>query len=190
MVHLNNQISDDLLMKQIAEGKTSAFNMIFNRYSKRVLDYSLKLLGDKNRADDVAQEVWLKLITAAQTYEPRAQFISWLHTLVYNTAMSELRKSSRQSQRILSLPIETFTNQADSNQNSAEDKLVERSNLSNLRKAIKRLPKSERVVITIWISEDSCHEEIAKQIGKTASSVKSTLFRARRKLEDHLRATA
>jgi RNA polymerase sigma-70 factor, ECF subfamily len=177
--------SDDQLMKKIARGDESAFAKLFDRHAVKVLGYAKRLMGDEAKAEDVSQEVWMKVVRAAAQYDGKDQFIAWLYTLVRNTAFNHLRriKNTREDMRE---DLET-SSPADFSRQSVEEILVKESDLEMVKQMIQALPESQRTVLVAWMTEELSYEELADQTGQSVSSVKSLLFRAKRNLEEALK---
>ena len=91
-----NSDYDDQLMSRISQGDQQAFQKLFDRHAGRALGYARRLLGgDRMKAEDISQSVWMKVIQAAPRYQSRGQFIAWLFTIVRNTALKDIRFQAR-----------------------------------------------------------------------------------------------
>lgn len=180
--------TDDQLMKEVAMGDQRAFEALFKRYGSRVLGYARRILSDQGLAEEVSQEVWIKIVRSATNYDSKNQFTSWLLTIVRNTAISEMRKRSRYS-RDVELDEQIVGSVSDSREEkrNLESALIARYDLSMVRNRIDSLPDFQRTVIVIWMTEELSYEEIASQTGATVSAVKSALFRAKKSLETSLK---
>src|SRR5690348_7370901 len=84
-------VADGELMKQIALGKATAFRELFTRHGSLVLGYSRRIVRETPLAEDVSQEVWIKVVRAAPSYRDQGIFKSWLLKIVRNTALTQLR---------------------------------------------------------------------------------------------------
>lgn len=175
---------DGELMKQIATGNSKAFKIIFSRYGSPVLGYCARLTGDRAAAEDITQEVWIKVVKAARYYEPRASLISWLYTITRNTTLNHLRQKKQLEQ--LSSTNEKILEEKELTQMSMEDVLTEEVSQKAVREAIDELPAQQRAALVMWLTEDMDYEQIAQELNTTVSSVKSLLFRARQNLAQKL----
>jgi RNA polymerase sigma-70 factor, ECF subfamily len=170
--------TDDQLMQEIALGKNKAFVTLFERHSGKVLGYAMRLMGgDRARAEDISQMVWMKIIKAAPAYKSTSNFSAWLLTIVRHTSFNEMRGSKRRAEEPLSKEvIEAVT------VDSIEQELVKTSDTDELKKRIDGLPEMQRLVLVAFMTEGLSYDDIASQLDISVSSVKSLLFRARQNL--------
>lgn len=178
--------SDDELMKSVAEGSDSAFRRLFDRHTSRVLGLCGRFFGDRSRGEDMAQEVWMKVIRAAPSYKGKGKFVSWLMTIARMTCLSALR--SETGTRETEFLDTVDADQAEFDRESIEEVMIREDSVSEIRAKVDALPQGQRVVLTIWMSGESSYEDIAGELGLSVSSVKSLLFRAKQNLEKELRA--
>lgn len=171
-------------MQEIAQGNQKSFHLLFQRYSKPVLGYCARLLGDRHQAEDVSQNVWIKVVRYASHYEHKGSLISWLLTIARNSSLNHIRAKER-FQNATEGMEEMYT-EAELSKESIEDALAKSVDLAELKTKIDALPETQRVVLVLWMSEDLSYEDIAGEVGVSVSSVKSLLFRARQSLQDSL----
>lgn len=177
--------SDDELMQRVAKGENQAFSALFDRHAHKVLGYATRLLSDRHRAEDLTQEVWMKVVKAAPSYQASGHFVAWLYTLIRNAALTELKRGQKWSQdKGIS---EVNESDFDLVANDLEEIMLRQSDIKRVQNAIGELPDSQRTVLVAWITEDLSYEELAVWTGLSLSAVKSLLFRARRTLESQLR---
>jgi RNA polymerase sigma-70 factor, ECF subfamily len=173
--------SDDQLMRKIARGDEKAFANLFDRHSSKVLGYAKRLMGDSTRAEDVSQEVWMKVVKASAQYDGKDQFIAWLYTLIRNTAFNHLRRS-KNTREDMKEDLESSV-PAECTKQSIEETLIQGSDIELVKEKIQSLPDSQRTVLVAWMTEDLSYEDLAAQTGYSVSAVKSLLFRAKKNLE-------
>jgi len=174
--------TDDELMEKIAKGHSASFRSLFDRHSPRLLGYCSRFMGEKIKAEDVVQEVWMKVVRSAPSYRSEKKFISWLLMIARTTCLSELRKKSAFES------IDLFENINDGDDTPlADEQMATAQDLVLLKKSIDELPDAQRVVLTFWMVHESSYEEIAQETTLTVASVKSLLFRARQTLEKKLK---
>lgn len=179
-------IQDDELMARIAGGDGKAFQTLFDRHSKKVLGYARRLMGDIHRAEDISQEVWMKVIRNASQYKASTHFNAWVLTMTRNSCFDLLR-SSAQKDRSLQTEEEGEIQVPDLEAKDVEQQLIEASDKVVVRQKIEELPQDQRVLIIAWITEDLNYEELSELSGKSISAVKSLLFRAKQNLERALK---
>lgn len=171
-------------MQEIAEGNQKSFQLLFQRYSKPVLGYCTRLLNDRHQAEDVSQDVWIKVVRYASHYEHKGSLISWLFTIARNSSLNQLRAKERF--QAATEGLEEMYVEMELTKESIEDTLSKSVDISELKIKIDSLPEAQRVVLVLWMSEDLSYEDIARAVGVSVSSVKSLLFRARQSLQETL----
>lgn len=191
MDHLSNnkrKLSDDALMKKIAKGDKKAFNKLYNKYMNSVILKARQYMKDNNLAEDIAQEVWVKVSLNAHKYEGRSQFNSWLFTIVRNTSFVESKKNTKIRKNI-SFDNERIANTT-SDQLNIENHMIQSSDINVIKLTISTLPSIQKNIISNWLNNDLEYNELAKQMNTTTSTVKSALFRAKRNLERSLKLSS
>lgn len=166
--------TDVHLMMRVCEGDEEAFKQLVQRQYKNVLNWVYRYLGDRSRAEDLAQEVFLKVYRARKSYVPTAKFSTWLYHMVINLCRNDLR--ARKARSWGALPkIE------------GEPDSPSREDLGHtVRQAVDELPENQRMAVLLARFEEMSYEEIAETMGLSVEAVKSLLFRARRSLRDRL----
>jgi len=181
---------DTALMVAFREGDTSAFDELFRRYHRKVLNLVARFLGPENpQIEDLSQEVFLRIWRSRDTYLPEARFSTWLWTITANLCINELRKKSHretQSREALEMQLE------DSRAREPASIFEGEERIRKVQQALRQLPARERVALLLSKFEGLCYEEIADVLGISMPAVKSLLFRARqrlrKKLSDYLQA--
>ena len=169
-------------MELVKSGDNRAFTTIFDRHGGRLLGYSQRLLGDRERAEDVSQEVWMRIIRDAGAYQGQGHFIAWAYTITRNTAFNQLRRDKDWAVESLDehLPTaETTTDQGDELRKSIEKK----QDIEKLKGLIDLLPSGQRAVLVMFLADEMSYEEISVELSTSISSIKSLLFRARKNIQ-------
>ena len=172
-----HELSDDELMEKLADGHSKSFETLFDRHSNKVLGYCHRLLGELQRAEDISQDVWMKVIHASSSYEKKGNFIAWVHTIARNTCFTHMKKSSDWT------PIEEVSNM-DSGELSFDFELQKNEDIQKLKKLIDQLPSQQRAVLVLHINDELSYEDISRELNISLSAVKSLLFRARKNLSE------
>ncbi|MGA8655292.1 MAG: sigma-70 family RNA polymerase sigma factor [Chthoniobacterales bacterium] len=173
-------------MARVREGDMEAFRRLVETHQARVVGTISKMLGSDAEAEDLAQQVFIRVWRSAPRYQPTAKFTTWLFRITRNLVFNELRRKRH------------FVDQADEMPEPAERRdqepdqvLMEGELQSAIQDAINRLPESQRLAIILRRYEEMSYEEIATVMDTTVPAVKSILFRARaelrERLEKHLR---
>ena len=179
--------TDVELVRGALDGVESAFREIVLRYQRPVYGLIVRMVRDAGRAEELAQDTFVKAFRALHTYDMGRKFSAWLMTIAHHVAIDELRKGSLQTE-----PLEgTFDDGArrdfpDSGSPSPAA-LAERAQLAQvLQQAIGRLRPEYREVVALRYERDLDYEEIVEITGLPMGTVKSALHRARKELAEHL----
>ena len=187
-----NQPDDDgaqdfTLMKQIAGGNESAFRALLTRHQDSVVGTVAKMLGNPSDAEDIAQQVFLRVWTHAKSYRPDAKFTTYLFTITRNLVFNETRRRSRKKE----IPLDTGDSSGnhepgDDPHRQPDASLLEAELRIAVDKAIASLPETQRLAVILRRYENLSYEEIAEVLELSVSAVKSQLFRARSSLREAL----
>jgi RNA polymerase sigma-70 factor (ECF subfamily) len=185
---------DILWMMRIRAGDREAFSELVECHQQRVVGTVARMLGgDAADAEDIGQQVFLRVWKSAPRYEPTAKFTTWLYTITRNLVFNEMRR--RKHRPVVSLDAE-LPGENNANEGSAriEDTqsagpdatLLETELQQAIADAIAQLPETQRLAIVMRRYEELSYEEIAGVLKLTVPAVKSLLFRARVLLREKL----
>ncbi len=170
-------------MTWLAEGNKLAFQEIYRRYGGLVLGYSRRLLKNPGTSEEVSQEVWIKVVRAANSYRSAGTLKSWLFTVTRRTAFNYLRDHNHseevQNEDLVAAASETTVTEF-------EQRVLARAEVAKVREVLDQLPDAQRLALTLWLTEDLSYDQIASQMGVSESAVKSLLHRAREALNEAL----
>jgi RNA polymerase sigma-70 factor, ECF subfamily len=150
-----------------------ALERLLDGYEQKVYRMALTMLRDHGRAQDVTQDVFLKLWRALPSYDGRASLSTWLYTIARNTCLSVVRLESYRRTTALASVDEPRTGS------------IETLDVA-LRESLARLPDTQRAIITMFYFEDRSVADVAAMLGLPEGTVKSHLHRARRALGEML----
>jgi RNA polymerase sigma-70 factor (ECF subfamily) len=182
------EISDAELMAGIKAGREECFRILIERHQLRVIGTITKMLGDETEAEDLAQQVFVRVWKSAKRYVPSAQFTTWLLTIARNLVFNEMRR--RQRFKLIAGGVEFeegIQPLKDLSALSPSQKILEWEMQEMIQAAIEQLPTSQRLALILRRYEEMPYEEIAQILGASLPAVKSMLFRAREELKRHLR---
>lgn len=166
-----SSVSDEGLAKQVANGEQQAFLSLYDRYASRVYALALRMLGDSMAAEEITQDVFLKLWARAQTYiASRGPFAAWLLTIARYAALDRLRLEQRRP--LLSdatEPEEVWKKLPDDKSTSEE------ARWQSLHFAVQALPLEQRQVIELAYYQGLSHSQIAEYLGWPVGTVKTRL---------------
>jgi RNA polymerase sigma-70 factor (ECF subfamily) len=182
---------DALLMLEVKGGDTQAFSTLVLRYKDSIYSLAVKMLGDTADAEDIAQQVFIRVWHSAERYEVRSKFTTWLFTIARNLIHNESRRRRRHPARSLDAQRDDATPEiaepADTRARGPQADLLEAELVAAVDAAIARLPENQRAAILLWRFQQMPYEEIAQVLGQSVPAVKSLLFRARTFLKAELK---
>jgi RNA polymerase sigma-70 factor (ECF subfamily) len=178
------------LMQLVKEGDMDAFRELVETHQQRVLGTIARMLGDDTEAEDLSQQVFVRVWKSAVRWEPSARFTTWLYTIVRNLVFNESRRRSRRPARSLDemQDDEEHPRQfADAGMKAPDTTLLDAEMQDAIERAIQELPETQRMAVVLRRYQDVSYEEIAEVLELTVPAVKSVLFRARTELREKLR---
>ena len=174
-------------MELIGAGDDGAFEQLVERHQRLVIGTVGRMLGSGSDAEDIAQQVFVRVWKNAKRYEPRAKFTTWLLKITRNLVFNELRRRSRHPQVPLQSESDEEERPLKDEQAIAPDaSLLERELQQAVDAAIANLPETQRMAVVLRRYEELSYEEIAEALDQSVSAVKSLLFRARTELRESL----
>lgn len=175
------------LMARIGAGDHAAFRALIERHQNAVIGTVAKMLGSANDAEDISQQVFLRIWRNAKRYQPSAKFTTYLFTITRNLVFNETRRRGRKKEVSSEEREENAHHQiADSPERRPDAELLQAELSQAVDAAISSLPETQRMAVVLRRYEQLSYEEIAEVLQLSVSAVKSLLFRARASLKDAL----
>jgi len=178
-------------MLRIAQGDQRAFATLMARHQDRVMAVAYRFLGSRQEAEDLTQEVFLRVWRAAPSYTSSARFTTWLYAITANRCKSVLRSFWRTGVLLLGAFDDGEAEQAGGADHrrspSPEDLALGAERARQVVAALQSLPKTQRLATILLRYEGLSYAEIAEVLGVTVSAVESLLVRAKHSLEIKLR---
>jgi len=180
---------DTRLMLGVRDDEPGSFEELVARYQSRLVGIMHHLVGNADEAEDLAQEVFLRVYRARKKYRARCKFSTWLFTIANNLAMNALR--SRQRKPVVRLDSHASDSSvfrpadqivADSSGNQPVRRIQRRELAGVIRQAVEALNERQRMAVVLNKFEEMNYAEIAEVMGLTTKAVKSLLCRARTNL--------
>lgn len=169
-------------VKEVAAGDENAFEQLVKRYEHAVLNTIYRYIGNENEAEDLAQEVFVKVWRNARKFKGRSKFSTWLYRIVVNQCLNYRTKHTK---KLVSLDGTTKT-ATTLESSGVEMEFERREKVEMVKKAVDELPKAQRIAIILSKYEGKSYKEIAQIMGVSLSSVTSLIFRAKDNLRKRL----
>jgi RNA polymerase sigma-70 factor (ECF subfamily) len=187
------RMSDEELMEEIVRGSEEAFAALVTRYQNRIVNVVSRLINDRDRAQEIAQETFLRVFIHRERYRPSGQFSTWLYTIAMNLGKNEIRRRVRQ-RGVVSLD-KLMEVAGDSGGYIADpapgpDRMYRRRDVeAKVSTAVERLPHKFREVIVLRDIQQLSYEEIGEVLKIPGGTVRSRINRARLALKELLDPT-
>lgn len=178
-------LDDSALVREYLAGRERAFAVLVDRYQQRLLNFIARTIGDRDRAEDLVQEAFIRVSRHLHRFDDSKKFSTWIYTIASNLAKNELRNRSR-SPLVLFQAIaggrdddEDRPLEFEDNGDRPDEVLEKREMRAIIDAAVARMPKHHRQVFVLRELEGRPYEEIAEITGTNLGTVKSRLNRAR-----------
>jgi RNA polymerase sigma-70 factor (ECF subfamily) len=158
---------------------SEAFGLLHERFKEKVFRLAFSILRDETRAEDAAQDVFVKIWKGLPVYHGGASLSTWIYTITRNTCLTEVTRRRRQA--TVSLQEPEMTAAADSIQ-SLQWLPAEPGSEMDVKSLLAQLPENYRQVIALFYLEQKAYEEVAGMLGLPLGTVKTLIFRAKKEL--------
>ena len=171
---------DAELMLRVKEGDGASFGVLLEKHRSSVVHFLYRMVQNHAVAEELAQEVFLRVYRSRSTYEPTAKFTTWMFRIATHLALNALRdgKNERLQDRLDDdsggLPVRQVSDRLP----TVEQSMMHAAKLDEIRRAIAVLPEKQRAAVLMHKYEEMEYSQIAKVLSCSESAVKSLLFRA------------
>jgi RNA polymerase sigma-70 factor (ECF subfamily) len=174
--------TDEYYIERVLQGDHSSYALLVERHKDMVFTLAYRMLKNREEAEEIAQDAFLKAYSSLKNFRRKSKFSTWIYRIVYNLAVSHLRKNKKQVQSLDDqehpLNLEDASEKMDSLEAGDRQKFVQQ--------ALSKLSHDEQTIMTLYYQDDLPVGEIAEITQMTQSNVKVKLHRARKRLHDHL----
>jgi RNA polymerase sigma-70 factor (ECF subfamily) len=185
-------LSDADFMLRVKAGDQSAFEYLVQKYRRPMVSFMYRMARNAAAAEDLAQEVFLRVYRSRETYEASAKFTTWLYRIATNLAVNHARDTRHERPEVqvsIDEPDEdtgTTLDVPDASMN-AEQAMVRRERMMAIRQKVEALPDQQRLAVIMHKYQQMDYKQIAEVLKKSESATKSLLFRAYESLREQLK---
>ena len=183
MVGDYKQDPDVQLMLKAGEGNLQSFEELVLKHQKAVLNAAFRYTGNPSVAEELTQDVFVRVFRAAKSYRPEARFSTWLFTIVRNVCMNYKMREGKQDHQ---MDADNDLVEISQTQENPEQRAIRRELEGKIQKAIMSLPESLRLPLILSQFHQMPYEEIAKVLELSVVAVKVRIHRARNALAERL----
>ncbi|MFC0605257.1 RNA polymerase sigma factor [Winogradskyella pulchriflava] len=170
---------ENILIQSIKDGDAKAYAQLVNRYKAMVYTLALRMLKNREEAEEVAQDTFIKVFRSLHKFKGDSKFSTWVYRVAYNTCLDTIKKNKKY---INDVAIDEFTfNKLDVIDNALEN-IIKEEKSALIKACINKLPEDSSALLTLFYFEELSLDEISTIINIEANTVKVKLFRARKKL--------
>ncbi len=170
------QKNDSWYVERVLKGDTQYFSYFVEKYKDIVYSIAFKVLRNREDAEEMAQESFIKAFKSLHTFKGEAKFSTWLYRITYNNCISEVRKKKIKFVSADDVQI------SDEPEELNLDGIPAENRAKYVKAALEKLPEDEYTLILLYYFDDKSIEEIGEITKMTESNVKVKLFRSRKKL--------
>jgi RNA polymerase sigma-70 factor (ECF subfamily) len=180
--------ADEDLMVLYQRGEVRAFEILLSRHKKPVYNFILRFVGDRETAEDLLQDAFMRVIKGAEAYKRQAKFTTWLYTIARNLCVDQTRRRKHRKHASLDAPMDasddsgTLLDVIPSNEMASDRKSVNKQLHQTMQRAVEALSEEQREVFLMRELLDMPFKQIADVVGVPENTVKSRMRYALEKL--------
>jgi len=181
--NISNINNDSELIRQFKNGDVKGYNEIVRKYQKQVYWVIRKMVQDHDEADDITQEVFIKVYSALKDFREESNLFTWLYRIATNYSINHIKKVKVRS----TISVELVAEPIESKDKKADELIDEERRRKILEEAIETLPAQQRAVFNMRYYDQLPYEEIAKILGKSVGGIKANYFHAVKKIGEFVK---
>ncbi|MCC6884992.1 MAG: sigma-70 family RNA polymerase sigma factor [Ignavibacteria bacterium] len=179
--YINVNSDDTEIIESFRTGNDQAFNHLVRKYQKRVYWVVRKMISDHDDADDITQEVFIRVYKSINEFRGDSSFFTYLYRIAINLSLNFLNKRKRMNGKRADFDIEI--SKFESNESSAENLIDRPRNEKLFKSAIEQLPEQQRAVFVLRFYDNLTYDEISKILNRSVGGLKANYFHAVKKLQ-------
>jgi RNA polymerase sigma-70 factor (ECF subfamily) len=177
---MNLIVSDIEIINRCLSGDVNAFETLIERYKKAIYNTAFRMMGNREEAEDVSQEAFIRMYNSLSRYNPEYKFITWALKITTNLCLDSLRKRKAET-----VPIDEGFEIKDG-KDTPEEEYIRQENQKLVQDAIRSLPDKYREFLILFHNRNLSYQEIMDITGESLTIVKNRLYRARQMLKEEL----
>lgn len=178
-----SKLSDNEIVKLIAGRNKKIYHELVERYQTKLFSYLYRLIGNKEEAEDLLQNVFVKVYNNIKSYDTKKKFSSWIYRIAHNEAVNFLKKRSRR--KLISIEDVQGSKDkleiADTRKNPI-DSWISKELRKEMQEALEKLPEKYKQVLMLRYYYDKSYEEMSQELKKPVNTIGTLLNRAKKKL--------
>lgn len=174
-----NQKTDHDYIREIESGNVNAYAMLVTKYKDMIFTLALRMVGNREDAEEVAQDSFVKAYKSLSTFKGTSKFSTWLYRIVYNTSLDYLKKKKRV---VFSEHIDQINESDVGVMQNALTYIEAEERKAMIQKALQKLPEDDSAILTLFYFEELSLKEISEVVQLSYDNVKIKLHRSRKKL--------
>lgn len=176
----SNSISDEEAIEAyLASQNVNYFNILYDRYSKKVFGKCYSLLKSEAKAEDAAQEIFVKVLLNLSKFSGKSKFSTWLYSITYNFCIDTIRKNKKN----IGVLVEDIGIYGDHVEDEIEDSELMEKDVFRLKEVLNAIPAGDKAILLMKYQDEFSIKEICNIIDKSESAVKMKIKRAKEKFK-------
>ncbi|MFD0991323.1 RNA polymerase sigma factor [Mariniflexile jejuense] len=172
-------INDQHYINLVISGDTNAFSVLVDRYKDLVYTLTLRMLKNREEAEEVSQDTFIKVYKSLNKFKGDSKFSTWIYKIAYNSCLDRLKKNKKFFNDV---PIDQFTEHQIKTIDNVLHHLEIKEQEQTIQDCIALLPSDDAFLLTLFYFEEQSLDEISKAMNLSPNNVKVKLFRSRKKL--------
>jgi len=168
---------EEAIEAYLSTQNSNYFNILYDRYSRKVFGKCYSLLKSEAKAEDAAQEIFVKVLLNLSKFSGRSKFSTWLYSITYNFCIDVIRKNKKD----VGVLVEDISIYGEKVEDEIEDSEIMETNVHRLKKVLNEIPSGDKAILLMKYQDEFSIKEICKIIDKSESAVKMKIKRAKEK---------
>lgn len=174
--------TDEQLIREVITGNSECYREIVSRYQTKVFSVAFKVARNQKDAEDIAQDVFLKVYHSLHQFKGDSSFSTWIYRVTMNKALDWKRKQERSVSREIGTADEQLTNRMD----TPEQQLLKQFDHDLIKQSLKLLPEKYQIVLELYYFEECSYKDISERLDIAVKTVETRLYRAKGLVREHL----